>query len=114
MSAFVFAVLFAPAEIRLRVCPCLPARLFPHLRPKLPPSLVLLWCYLSAVLKQRNDACSCMRALDLCFFLCLFKVEKLLKAVDIDKIGTHAVGAKDRVIAASKTTLADINDSATK
>lgn len=55
-----------------------------------------------------------MRALDLCFFLCLFKVEKLLKAVDIDKIGTHAVGAKDRVIAASKTTLADINDSATK
>ncbi|CAB1116095.1 unnamed protein product [Ectocarpus sp. CCAP 1310/34] len=41
-------------------------------------------------------------------------VQKLLAAVDEDQIGTHAVGAKDRVVAAVETTLADINDSATK
>eukprot|EP00752_Nemacystus_decipiens_P009380 g8383.t1 len=42
------------------------------------------------------------------------QVQQLLDAVDEDQIGTHAPGAKDRVVAASKTTLADISDSATK
>lgn len=41
-------------------------------------------------------------------------MQQLLAAVDEDRIGTHAVGAKDRVLAASKATLADITDSATK
>ncbi|CAM9301743.1 unnamed protein product, partial [Scytosiphon promiscuus] len=42
------------------------------------------------------------------------QVQQLLAAVDEDKIGTHAVGARERVVAASVTTIADINDSATK
>ncbi|CAM9718333.1 unnamed protein product [Hapterophycus canaliculatus] len=42
------------------------------------------------------------------------QVQKLLAAVDEDRIGTHAAGARERVVAALDTTLADINDSATK
>ncbi|CBJ32995.1 expressed unknown protein [Ectocarpus siliculosus] len=40
------------------------------------------------------------------------KAQELLAAVDEDQIGAHAVGAKDRVVAAVETTLADINDAA--
>ncbi|CAB1114761.1 unnamed protein product [Ectocarpus sp. CCAP 1310/34] len=42
------------------------------------------------------------------------QVRQLLGAVDEDKIGTYAIGAKDRVVAASETTLADIDDASTK
>ncbi|CAM9886122.1 unnamed protein product, partial [Ectocarpus sp. 12 AP-2014] len=42
------------------------------------------------------------------------QVQQLLSAVDEDKIGTYAIGAKDRVVAASETTLADIDDAAVK
>lgn len=42
------------------------------------------------------------------------QVQQLLGAVDEDQIGTYAIGAKDRVLAASETTLADIDDAATK
>lgn len=38
----------------------------------------------------------------------------MLQAADEDEIGTYAVAAKERVVAASKTTLADINDAAAK
>lgn len=54
-------------------------------------------------------ACCCMVQCSRCL-----QVQQLLDAVEEDQIGTHAPGAKDGVIAASKTTFADINDSATK
>lgn len=41
-------------------------------------------------------------------------MQQLLGAVEEDQIGTYAIGAKDRVLAASETTLADIDDAATK
>lgn len=44
----------------------------------------------------------------------IIQVRQLLAAVDEDQIGTHAEGAKDRVVAESKTTLVAINDAATK
>lgn len=44
----------------------------------------------------------------------LRKVAALLRAVEEDEIGTHAKGARDRVLAASKTTLAEVNEAATK
>lgn len=42
------------------------------------------------------------------------QVHILLRAVDTDEVGTHVKGAKERVMAASETTLADINISASK
>eukprot|EP00903_Cladosiphon_okamuranus_P011080 g10459.t1 len=42
------------------------------------------------------------------------QVQQLLDAVEEDQIGTHAPAAKERVVTASQTTLADITDSATK
>ncbi len=116
IPVFAFAALSASAEVRLRVCLCLVARLFPPSpASEIAASLVLLLRYLSLVLNNAmSPALAYGRTMYVIFFWFLFKVDKLLKAVDIDKIGTHAEGAKDRVIAASKTTLADIDDSATK
>eukprot|EP00904_Undaria_pinnatifida_P007215 jgi/Undpi1/3623/HiC_scaffold_16.g06993.m1 len=42
------------------------------------------------------------------------KVHALLQAVDEDEIGTHAKGAKDRVVEASKATLADVQAASAK